>query len=146
MSSVVVALACPRIRLTCTTSTSGGARHPKRCRRSSRSRYSSRRVREFDSGPVYSPDLAGMPRILDLRSARRLAALGLDLPAPGRRMWSPYQDVGETLWRDGWMGLITRSAARPDAFVVCVFADEWPPHGCAPRREVWARRRLHRPG
>lgn len=49
--------------------------------------------------------------LADLRSTRRLAALGLDLPSPGRRTWRPYQEVGETLWREGWPGLLTRSAA-----------------------------------
>lgn len=72
--------------------------------------------------------------LADLRSVRRLASLGLDLPAPGRRTWPHYQEVGETLWREGWAGLMTRSAARPEAFVVCVFADNWPPEGCAPKR------------
>lgn len=74
--------------------------------------------------------------LADLRSARRLAALGLDLPSPGRRTWRRYQQVGETLWREGWTGLVTRSAARPEAFVVCVFAEEWPPDGCAPKRAI----------
>ena len=74
--------------------------------------------------------------LADLRSVRRLTALGLDLPAPGRRTWPPYQQVGETLWREGWPGLITRSAARPEAFVVCVFAEAWPPDGWTPQRTI----------
>lgn len=71
--------------------------------------------------------------LADLRSVARLAALGVDLPAPGRRTWPSYQQIGETLWLEGWAGLITRSAARPEAFVVCVFTDVWPPTGCVPR-------------
>jgi RES domain-containing protein len=74
--------------------------------------------------------------LADLRSVARLAKLGLELPAPGRRTWPPYQDIGETLWREGWPGLISRSAARPEAFVVCVFADDWPPSGCTPKRAI----------
>jgi RES domain-containing protein len=74
--------------------------------------------------------------LADLRSVRRLAGLGLDLPAPGRKAWPTYQTVGETLWREAWPGLIARSAARPEAFVVCVFAGDWPPDGCKPARAI----------
>jgi hypothetical protein len=54
------------------------------------------------------------------------------LAQPGGRTWPPYQRVGETLWREGWTGLLTRSAARPHALVVCFLADDWPPAGCTP--------------
>jgi hypothetical protein len=74
--------------------------------------------------------------LADLRATNQLKALGLNVPIPGRRTWPPYQPVGERLWRDGWAGLITRSAARADAFVVCVFAAQWPPPGCAPTRAI----------
>lgn len=74
--------------------------------------------------------------LADLRSVRRLRALGLDQPAPGRRTWPPYQALGEALWREGWAGLIARSAARPEAFVACIFADQWPPRGCEPARAM----------
>jgi hypothetical protein len=74
--------------------------------------------------------------LADLRSVARLATLGLELPAPGRRTWPAYQEIGEVLWREGWPGLVTRSAARPEAFVVCIFADEWPPAGCVPKQAV----------
>jgi RES domain-containing protein len=47
--------------------------------------------------PVWALDV----ELADLSSARTLAALGLDLPQPGRRSWPPYQRIGETLWRDG---------------------------------------------
>jgi RES domain-containing protein len=81
---------------------------------------------------VWSLDL----ELADLRSPHQLEALGLDLPAPGRRTWPPFQAVGEGLWREGWHGLITRSAARPEAFVVCAFANDWPPRGCVPKQAV----------
>ena len=74
--------------------------------------------------------------LADLSSARTLAALGLELPRPGRRTWAPYQRIGETLWQEGWAGLLTRSAARPHALVVCVFANDWPPAGCTPWRAI----------
>jgi RES domain-containing protein len=74
--------------------------------------------------------------LADLSSARTLAALGLELPQPGRRMWPPYQRIGETLWHEGWRGLLTRSAARPHALVVCIFANDWPPTGCTPLRTI----------
>lgn len=57
-----------------------------------------------------------------------LASLGTDLPRPGRNTWPPYQHIGETLWKDGWAGLLTRSAARPHAFVT--------PAGCTPASTV----------
>jgi RES domain-containing protein len=77
--------------------------------------------------------------LADLSSARTLASLGLDLPQPGRRTWPAYQRIGETLYREGWAGLLTRSAARPHALVVCGFANDWPPDGCAPLRAIEVR-------
>jgi RES domain-containing protein len=74
--------------------------------------------------------------LADLSSARTLASLGLDLPQPGRRTWPPYQRIGETLFQEGWAGVLTRSAARPHALVVCIFANGWPPAGCTPVRAI----------
>jgi RES domain-containing protein len=51
--------------------------------------------------------------LADLTSARQLASVGLKPPRPGRATWPPYQDIGETLWREGWAGLLAPSAARP---------------------------------
>jgi RES domain-containing protein len=77
------------------------------------------------------PPTRAMPRSLwmwevdvavaDLRDEDQLAAVGLDPPAPGRRTWPPYQDVGERLWREGWPGLVAPSAARPEGQVLCLF-------------------------
>lgn len=62
--------------------------------------------------------------VADLTSAPRLKRVGLTLPRPGRRTWPPYQEVGETLWREGWPGLLAPSAARPrDGLVLCLFRD-----------------------
>jgi hypothetical protein len=59
--------------------------------------------------------------LVDLRSARQLARAGLGIPTPGRRTWPPFQAVGEQLYADGYIGLVSRSAARPASFVACVF-------------------------
>jgi RES domain-containing protein len=77
------------------------------------------------------PPLAQMPRelwtwhvdaqVADLSTTKRLAALGLALPTPGRRTWAAYQRVGEQLAEEGWDGLIAPSAARPTGKVLCLF-------------------------
>jgi RES domain-containing protein len=60
--------------------------------------------------------------VADLTSAEQLTRVGLEAPRPGRSTWPPYQDVGETLWREGWPGLLAPSAARPrDGLVLCLF-------------------------
>jgi len=63
-------------------------------------------------------------RIADLSSAMRLARVDLEPPLPGRRTWLPYQRVGETLWNEGWLGLVSPSAARPEGLVLCLFINE----------------------
>jgi RES domain-containing protein len=73
----------------------------------------------------------------DLSDRSRLRAVGLDQPRPGRRTWPKFQDVGEQLWRDGWLGLIAPSAARPESLIACVFiADDWPPTGSQPLEAI----------
>jgi RES domain-containing protein len=62
--------------------------------------------------------------VADLSDARRLRDVGLDMPTPGRRNWPQYQRVGEQLWREGWPGLLTPSAARPEGCVLCLFVDD----------------------
>lgn len=60
----------------------------------------------------------------DLSDADRLARVGLDPPTPTRKQWAAYQAVGEALWRDGWVGVLAPSAARPsEGRVVCVFRE-----------------------
>ncbi len=70
--------------------------------------------------------------LADLSDAGRLATVGLDTPRPSRRDWPAFQNVGERLWREGWAGLVSPSAARPDSLIACVFTDDWPPAGCRP--------------
>ncbi len=62
--------------------------------------------------------------VADLTTADRLARVGLGPPTPGRRTWRPCQEVGETLWSEGWRGLLAPSAARPDGLVLCLFVDD----------------------
>jgi RES domain-containing protein len=64
--------------------------------------------------------------VADLGDAKRLARVGLAVPTPGRQGWPPYQAVGETLWKEGWQGLLAPSAARPNGRVLCLFIDD--PH------------------
>lgn len=68
------------------------------------------------------PPLAQMPRdlwtweididVADLSTAERLDAADLPLPRPGQRTWPACQHVGESLWNDGWPGLLAPSAER----------------------------------
>jgi len=60
--------------------------------------------------------------VAGLSTVERLERVGLRLPRPGRRTWPPYQEVGETLWREGWRGLLAPSAARlRHGLVLCLF-------------------------
>jgi RES domain-containing protein len=60
-------------------------------------------------------------RVADLSSVERLARVGLAPPAPDRRQWPPCQVVGETLFAEGWAGLVYESAARTDSRALCLF-------------------------
>lgn len=63
-----------------------------------------------------------LPHLADLSGADQLARVGLDPPVPTRRQWPAYQAVGEALWREGWAGVLSTSAARPaEGRVLCVF-------------------------
>jgi RES domain-containing protein len=62
-------------------------------------------------------------RVANLSTAARLERVGLPAPAPGRRSWRPFQEVGERLWREGWPGIVSMSAARPEGRVLCLFRD-----------------------
>jgi hypothetical protein len=62
--------------------------------------------------------------VADLRDVIQLAKVGLTLPAPGRRAWEPFQRVGESLWKEGWPGLLAPSAARPDGLTLCLFIED----------------------
>lgn len=62
-------------------------------------------------------------RVANLSTSSRLARVGLQPSAPGRRTWPPYQLVGEQLWADGWRGLVAPSAARPRGKALCLFRE-----------------------
>jgi RES domain-containing protein len=77
------------------------------------------------------PPLAQMPRelwtwrvrveVADLSTAERLIEVGLRPPTPDGGSWTEYQRIGERLAKDGWVGLIAPSAARPAGKVLCLF-------------------------
>lgn len=59
--------------------------------------------------------------VADLGDEDRLQRVGLPVPRPGRSTWEPFQEVGESLHRQGWAGLRAPSAARPGWHVLCLF-------------------------
>jgi RES domain-containing protein len=88
------------------------------------------------------PPLAQMPRALwtweidvevaDLSSTDRLSAVGLPPPAPGHLSWPAFQEIGEQLAHEGWVGLLAPSAARPGGQVLCLFRDAYGVQGATP--------------
>jgi RES domain-containing protein len=80
------------------------------------------------------PPLAQMPRelwtwqvdveVADLSTDEKLAAVGLQRPAPDRRNWLAYQRLGEQISAAGWQGLLAQSAARPTGTILCLFRSE----------------------
>jgi len=71
--------------------------------------------------------------VADLTTVARLERVGLTAPTPGRRSWPAFQSVGETLWREGWRGLLAPSAARPGGLVLCLFVSG---RGLLPARPI----------
>jgi RES domain-containing protein len=88
------------------------------------------------------PPLAQMPRelwtwrvkveVADLSTHKKLAAVGLERPTPGRHSWLAYQRVGEQISAAGWAGLLAPSAARPTGAVLCLFRRERVMEGAEP--------------
>lgn len=70
--------------------------------------------------------------VADLSTADRLSRIGLAPPTPHRQTWGAFQRIGLELRAAGWAGLVAPSAARPQASILCVFTDDWPPAGCEP--------------
>ena len=62
-----------------------------------------------------------LERVADLSSSERLARVTLPEPLPDRRQWSAFQVVGETLFAEGWAGVLYASAARPESLALCLF-------------------------
>lgn len=63
-------------------------------------------------------------RVADLSGQQRLTELDLPALAPGRKTWPTYQRLGETLWQEGWDGLLAPSAARPAGRILCLFVND----------------------
>lgn len=66
--------------------------------------------------------------VADLSTRDRLDRVGLPLPSPRETDWPLFQEIGETLHEQGWPGILTVSAARPESQVLVVFL----PSGEAP--------------
>jgi RES domain-containing protein len=60
-------------------------------------------------------------RVADLSSSEQLARVKLEPPVPDRRQWPAYQTVGETLFAEGWAGVLYASAARSESLALCLF-------------------------
>jgi hypothetical protein len=60
--------------------------------------------------------------VADLRGDAALHRVGLRALRPTRSDWPSFQNVGETLFGEGWPALVAPSAARPNGGqVLCVF-------------------------
>jgi RES domain-containing protein len=62
-----------------------------------------------------------LERVADLSSAEGIERVGLREPVPDRRQWPAFQLVGETLFAEGWAGVLYASAARSDSLALCLF-------------------------
>jgi hypothetical protein len=60
-------------------------------------------------------------RVANLSSSDQLARVTLEPPVPDRRQWPAYQNVGETLFAEGWAGVLFASAARAESLALCLF-------------------------
>jgi RES domain-containing protein len=65
-----------------------------------------------------------LTEVADLTTDAALADHGLEAPRPTRRQWPSFQRLGEALFGEGARGILYRSAARPEAQALCVFAAE----------------------
>lgn len=71
-------------------------------------------------------------QVANLGDEQRLARVGLSRPVPGRAGWPPYQRVGEQLYREGYRGVLSVSAARSANRVLCLFRDRRTVDGAKP--------------
>lgn len=60
-------------------------------------------------------------RVANLSSAEHLERVGLGVPVPDRRQWPTFQIVGETLFAEGWAGVLYAAAAGPGSLALCLF-------------------------
>jgi RES domain-containing protein len=80
-------------------------------------------------------------RVADLSEAAKLAAIGLTQPHPTQHEWPAFQDVGQSLWQDGYSGVLAPSAARPKRLILCLFRDSDEIAGAKPLRPPGTYRR-----
>lgn len=52
--------------------------------------------------------------VADLSTAARLERVGLPMPRPSHLDWPAFQDVGQALAAEGWVGIRYPSASRPE--------------------------------
>jgi hypothetical protein len=62
-----------------------------------------------------------LQKVADLRDDERLTRVELPALRPIRLQWPTFQLVGEQLHHEGWPGLVSASAARPQGLTLCVF-------------------------
>ena len=62
-----------------------------------------------------------LDRVANLSSLERLERVKLQPPVPDRHQWPAYQAVGETLFAEGWTGVLYAAAARPASRALCLF-------------------------
>lgn len=65
-----------------------------------------------------------LPNVADLSTPEKLGQVGLPRPTPARNQWPAFQQLGEALYTDGCPAVLSPSAARPDAQVLCLFRPE----------------------
>jgi RES domain-containing protein len=63
-------------------------------------------------------------KVADLSTETRLKQMGLPMPAPNSQQWPKFQAVGHALYKQGWRGVISPSAAQPaKGKVLCIFRE-----------------------
>jgi hypothetical protein len=70
--------------------------------------------------PLTSPATNSIATSLTCAATDALHRVGLQPPDPDDD-WRPFQAIGAALYTTGHAGLITTSAARPKAQVICLF-------------------------
>jgi RES domain-containing protein len=83
--------------------------------------------------------------VANLAGTGALADIGLPPPRPTQAEWPRVQQVGERLWREGYRGVLTPSAARPACLVLCLFREAEEIPGATPLRPPTTYRRAPPP-
>jgi hypothetical protein len=71
-------------------------------------------------------------RVADLSTPQQLARVELKPPVPDRLQWPAFQAVGETLFAEGWAGVLFASAERSGSLALCVFRSSHESPGVRP--------------